>query len=70
MKKGTIGILIYAIAQTLLLIASKQGLVQSWVAILPLCIVIAVFIVCLFVSVVLTVKQVEEKMKNERTKNT
>jgi len=66
MKKGTIGILIYAIAQTLLLIASKQGLVQGWVAILPLYMVIAVFIVCLFVAVVLTVKQVREKMKNER----
>jgi cell division protein FtsX len=65
MKKGTIGILVYAIAQTLLLIASKQGLVQSWVAVLPLCIVIAVFIVCLFVAVVLSVKQVKEKMRND-----
>lgn len=67
MKKGTIGILIYAIAQTLLLIASKQGLVSAWIAILPLYMVIAVFIVCLFVAVVLTVKQVKEKMRNERT---
>lgn len=67
MKKGTIGILIYAIAQILLLIASKQGLVSKWVAILPLYMVIAVFIVCLFIAVVLAAKQVKEKMKNERT---
>jgi cell division protein FtsX len=67
MKKGTKGILIYAIAQTLLLIASKQGLVSKWIAILPLCIVIAIFIVCLFIAVVLAVKQVREKMRNERT---
>lgn len=67
MKKGTIGILIYAIAQTLLLIASKQGLVSKWIAVLPLYMVIAVFLVSLFIAVVLTVKQVKEKMKNERT---
>jgi hypothetical protein len=67
MKKGTIGILIYVIAQILLLIASKQGLVSELVAIIPLYMVIAVFIVCMFVAVVLTVKQVKEKMRNERT---